>query len=323
MAITSFPFDSTSSYEAQWTLMARLWREDGPCYGLLNVWEVYGDSSGMQVKVKSGIAWIKGHYVSNSAEVIKSIAASDPTNPRIDRVILRLSWTSNTITLEVLTGTPAGSPSAPALTQSEGTTWEISLAQVYVGAGVSTITAGNVTDERNITYPYKRVSAQMLLFGASGVLSTTDGASTPTKVEMATNKQNLFYPSFPTALKKYIEWDFVMPDDYNGGTITAEFFWTANSASTNSVVWGIQARAYADNDAIDGTWGTAIEVTDANGSAAYTDRKSAATAAITIANSPLAGKSVRFRAYRLGSGSDNLAVAALLKLVRINYTRIG
>jgi len=47
----------------------------------------------------------------------------------------------------VLTGTPAASPTPPNVTQSS-TIWEISLAQVYVGAAVSTIAAGNITDER-------------------------------------------------------------------------------------------------------------------------------------------------------------------------------
>jgi len=322
MTITSYPFDSSSSYEAQWTKMARLWRPDGPAYEILNKLETYGDSTGMQVKVKTGGAWIKGHYMESSAIETLAIAAADATNPRIDLVVVRLSWPSNTIILAVLTGTPAGSPAVPALTQTDGTTWEIALAQVYVAASVSTITAGNVTDARSLTYLNERISKQIILFGASGTLSTTDGATAPSKIESATNKQNINYPSFPTALKRYIEWDFVMPDDWDGGTITAEFFWTGSGTTTNSVVWGIQGRAYSDGDAIDQAWGSAIEVTDAHTATAYTDLRSAITAAITFAGTLVAGQSVRVRAYRLGSGSDNFAVAALLKCVRLNYTRL-
>lgn len=166
------------------------------------------------------------------------------------------------------------------------------------------------------------ITAQFVLANqGSGIASTTNGATSPTKTEMATNKQNLNDWTFPTGVQRYIEVAHPLPSDYNGGTLTAKFFWTANSSSTNSVVWGIQGRAYADNDAIDASWGTAQEVTDANGSSAYTQRISVATSALTLAGSPAAGQMVRWRIYRLGSGADNLAVSALLDSVQITYTR--
>lgn len=107
----------------------------------------YADSSGMQVKVRSGALWAMGHYYHSDAEQTLAIAASNATNPRIDRVVARLSWTARTIVLAVLTGTPAASPTPPALTQSS-TVWEIPLAQVRVNAAVVTITSTQTTDER-------------------------------------------------------------------------------------------------------------------------------------------------------------------------------
>jgi hypothetical protein len=112
-----------------------------------------------------------------------------------------------------------------------------------------------------------------------------------------------------------------MPSDYNGGTITAIFYWLAPSASTNSVVWGIAARAFNDSDPIDQAFGTAQEVTDANGG---TDdvNISAATSAITLAGTPAAGSFVQFRAYRNGAaGADTLVALAELLAIRISYTR--
>lgn len=145
-----FPFDSGSGSnvtENQWSEFMRHVMGDGVIRNELNSFAVFGDSTGMQVKVPSGKAWIKGHYGSNTSQVTVPIAAADPTNPRIDRVVLRLDWTANTISLEVLQGTPAGSPSAPSLTRT-ATRWELSLARVAVAAAASTISAGNVTDER-------------------------------------------------------------------------------------------------------------------------------------------------------------------------------
>lgn len=150
MAQIYFPFDSgagSTVTEAQWSKMGRWWRGDGVLWDALNKLEVYADSTGMQVKVRSGAAWIRGHYYESDAQETLAISAAHATLNRIDRVVVRLNWTASTISLAVRTGTPASTPSAPAVTQTT-TTWEISLAQVYVGAAVSTIAAGNVKDER-------------------------------------------------------------------------------------------------------------------------------------------------------------------------------
>ncbi len=151
MSIIYFPFNTgagADSMQDRWTKMARLWCDTG-VVDEGNKFEVYADNSGLRVKVKSGIAWIRGHYIESDAEEILAIGAADPSNPRIDRVVLRVNWTLNTIALAVLQGAPAASPSAPALTQVQGAMWEISLAQVRVDATVASIVAGKVTDERS------------------------------------------------------------------------------------------------------------------------------------------------------------------------------
>jgi len=76
-----------------------------------------------------------------------TIADNVSGNPRIDRIVARLNYTDRKIEFAVLTGTPAGSPVAPTLTQNT-TVWEISLAQIAVANGFSTIVVGNITDQR-------------------------------------------------------------------------------------------------------------------------------------------------------------------------------
>lgn len=140
--------------EAAWSRMARYFLASGvipqpvgsPSFNA-DPLSSYGDSSGMQVKVRSGAAFIMGHYFDVDSETILAIASNSSGNPRIDRVVLRLSWVAHTIALAIVQGTPAASPSAPALTTSS-TVWEIPLAQVAVANAAVTITAGNVTDER-------------------------------------------------------------------------------------------------------------------------------------------------------------------------------
>ena len=151
-----FPFDAgagSAIVESQWFKMARLWRGDGPIMALANKLAVTGDSSGMQVKMATGSAWVQGGYYENDAIKTNAIDASHATLNRIDVIVLRLDWTANTILVAVLKGTNAASPVAPTVTQTFGTLWEIALAQVYVAAGVTTITAGAVTDKRVFSYP--------------------------------------------------------------------------------------------------------------------------------------------------------------------------
>lgn len=150
MAQNSWPFvggGGTAVNEDQWSIMARFWAQSGVT-DYANTLEVYGDSSGRQVKVKTGRACVRGHWYENTAVETVAIAANASGNPRIDRVVLRLDPSANSIVLAVVQGTPAGSPSAPSLTQTDVATYELTLARVAVANGASTIAAGDVTDER-------------------------------------------------------------------------------------------------------------------------------------------------------------------------------
>lgn len=152
MTKTFIPFDSgagASVFTAQWSKMMRTQFKDGVISNYLNDLQVYADSTGMQVKVKSGAGWIKGHYYENDLEEILAITAANATLARWDLVVLEVDWTKTDAQMiaKVITGTPAASPALPALTQNTSV-WQIPLAKVVVGAAVSTIAAGNVTDLR-------------------------------------------------------------------------------------------------------------------------------------------------------------------------------
>lgn len=211
------------------------------------------------------------------------------------------------------------------LTSIQGHTVTLTGAFIRSGAHSLTLTTTNTT---SVTLPTSgtlisstsTATRTMVLTAAGGWPSTTSGSAINTKVEFTTNDQDLYLLDFDQSTDEFAQWTVVMPDSYDGGTITAVFIWTANSTSTNSVVWGIQGRAYADGDAIDATWGTAQTVTDANGSSANTVRISSATPACTLAGTPAGGQLVQLRAYRdADNGSDNLAADARLIAVKIEY----
>jgi len=153
---------------------------DGVFTDVLNELEVVEcDPVALAVRVNTGEAWIQGFWYQNTAYLTKSLAAADPDNPRIDRIVLRLDTVTNfKISVEVLTGTPAGSPSAPTLTQTAAT-YEISLAQVLVEATVTSIANAKITNERT----YAAVTGAAVdtdLDEQSLVITSTASSATPT-----------------------------------------------------------------------------------------------------------------------------------------------
>lgn len=105
-------------------------------------------TSGMVVSVAAGWGFIKCKYINNTAAAQFTLAAADVVLNRIDRVVIRLDKDNRTMSLAIKQGTAASTPTAPALTRQSSGIWELSLAQIYVGAGVTSITQANITDER-------------------------------------------------------------------------------------------------------------------------------------------------------------------------------
>ncbi|HJK44583.1 MAG TPA: phage tail protein, partial [Methanocorpusculum sp.] len=127
---------------------------DGILEGVLSELRVTTtDPASMAVAVCAGSVNIQGYWMDSDDIETLQLATADVNNPRIDRVVVRLDTSVNMeVTLAVLTGTPASSPAAPALTRTNYI-YELSLAQVYVGVGATYISTSNITDERrNASY---------------------------------------------------------------------------------------------------------------------------------------------------------------------------
>lgn len=138
-------------------------------------------SPNMTVLVESGVASIPGtesgaqgnYLVCNDGQVILSIAAAHATLARIDIVVVNVrdsvySGASNDAQLQVVTGTPASSPVAPSAPNNA-----IIIAQVAVGAAVSSITNANITDTR------------FYMAGTGGVILARNDAARPAAAEIA------------------------------------------------------------------------------------------------------------------------------------------
>lgn len=109
----------------------------------LNVEETAPASTNVRVRI--GEAAVLGYWYGSDAEETIAIPANNNGSgfDRIDLVVLRWNATSQEVRLALLEGTPAGSPAAPALTQTS-TIWEIPLAEVTAPNLFTSIVDANI-----------------------------------------------------------------------------------------------------------------------------------------------------------------------------------
>ncbi|MCX5237218.1 tail fiber domain-containing protein [Streptomyces prunicolor] len=146
MAITSYPFDAQAVTETQFSQMFREFQESGVVASFGGAGFTVTANTGMALNVSSGLAFLRGFMVQSTATEVVTIPAAG-TSVRVDRVVLRLDPSLNSIVLAVKQGT-AGSTTPPALTQTDTAIYELPLAQVTVNASVTSITSADIARTR-------------------------------------------------------------------------------------------------------------------------------------------------------------------------------
>lgn len=247
---------------------------------------------GMSVLVATGWGAIVGNYQSNmgvyqfynDASAVATITTSDPSNPRIDRICITISdayYTGalNQVAINVVAGTPAASPSAPATPTNS-----ISLATVAVAAGATQITTANITDTRaSVTTnlpvgDLTEVQAGTGISVASGtgpipVVSIDGTVTTLTGSQTLTNK-TLTAPIMADAIVKGFEEDVNVVASAATGTINFDvstasvWYYTSNATANHTLNFRYSSSvslntALATGDAITLVW------LNTNGSTAY------------------------------------------------------
>jgi hypothetical protein len=189
------------SYPAQYDRLTAqaLWATTG-IIGSSSLAVTANSPAGMSVRVASGWAAIVGttttnmgvYTIFNDAQDTLTITTADPTNPRIDLVCATVrdafySGANNDVIFQVIAGTPAGSPVAPSLPANS-----ISLATVAVGAAVTQINTGNITDTRvdvttNLSGDISSVTAGAGLTGGGSSGAVTLAANVATNPQTGTS----------------------------------------------------------------------------------------------------------------------------------------
>ena len=101
----------------------------------------------MTVQVAPGHANVHGKPAYWPESNTMQLATASGVYSRIDTIVLRRDNTNRTISIEVVTGTASASPQPTAPTRNNDI-YELVLAQILVGVGVTEIKNANITDKR-------------------------------------------------------------------------------------------------------------------------------------------------------------------------------
>jgi hypothetical protein len=133
-----------------WAILAAAAGFEGVSPGYLN--GLAGSVPGANTaRIATGGAVCDGQWYQNDANKDITIpSAVGGGNTRIDRIVVRATWAGFKCELTRIAGVDAASPTAPAITQTPGTTYDIMLYQALVNTS-GTVT---LTDERVIGSPF-------------------------------------------------------------------------------------------------------------------------------------------------------------------------
>lgn len=128
---------------------------------------------GLEVSVKSGLAWFDHTWNVNTSDLPLTLTISDLLLPRIDAVVLevdtRVAVRRNRIFVK--TGEVAVSPVRPSLTKADGL-YQYALAYVSVAANSETIKTSDITSVIGTETPY--VNAKLPINDVSDIYQTME-----------------------------------------------------------------------------------------------------------------------------------------------------
>ena len=178
------------------------------------------------------------------------------------------------------------------------------------------------TDHRDtgVTRTGTRSKHEIPILAAAMRPSATGGCQALAVIASAANQPDISTLDFDPGTEEYAQFALPMPKSWNLGTVTFRPVWSHPAATTYVVIWGLQAIALSNDDAIAQAYGTGQTSTDTGGTTndIYIGPESSA---ITIAGTPAAGDVVFFRLYRKAAdGADTLDQDARLHAIWLTIT---
>jgi hypothetical protein len=179
--------------------------------------------------------------------------------------------------------------------------------------------AGNLNIEGS---RIEKAGTQMIYIPAAAMISrATSGADCSATLDSGAADLTMRVCNFDTAADEWAHFTISMPPRWNEGTVTAQYVWSTTGASTpgETVSIDISCVAISDDDPLNGTLGTPVNVDDTMLSADGDSHLSAVSGAVTCGGTPAANDTVVFAVMR-DISDDNVAADMSLIGVRLFIT---
>jgi hypothetical protein len=284
-----------------------------------------------------------GHVAATSDPIVWIHSGTSPTGDNTEYLNLSHNRTNAYLDvgkgkLQVPTGVILG------LDAATNTAGYIKMFAAGANAYYNTFTSGENTDNATYTLPLAppTVNGQLMSCTTAGVLSwavaptktiilpaasaalgTTTPATRETREIGTTARPVVDVLKFPHASIAFAWWKFILPDSYNGGTITAKISYTNIATdSTNKFLFTISAACLADGGPLDATMGTAVELEATVADTAEDVKIASWGTAITPSGSPAGGQVILIKLQRdpADTTHDTTSLDAYVLDLAIEYT---
>jgi len=191
-------------------------------------------STGMDIVVKAGQAFIDGHKLVLDADMSFTLDNSDVLLDRIDRVVVYLDMTNRTMGIKVIKGTPDSPALVPDLVR-EPTMQEYCLANVRIAAQATAISQTNITDTRADTQICGFVSA---------LVEQVDTSTLYAQYQAAYQQ---FYESTQEQLEAFMQ---TLTEELGVSTYIKQFSKKVSAQNPSSITLDMTNYTYSSSDVI-------------------------------------------------------------------------
>ena len=156
---------------------------------------------------------------------------------------------------------------------------------------------------------------------ASAMYGATTNPADAQQVETTATRPDMKVLDFDAGTDEFAQFSVAFPKSWNEGTVTYQVYWSPASTNTGNCIFGLQGVSCGDNDTIDVSYGTAINVTDAGIGTVEDQQVSSESSAVTIAGSPAVDQLTYFQFFRdANAGGDTFSADARVLGIKIFFT---
>jgi hypothetical protein len=166
------------------------------------------------------------------------------------------------------------------------------------------------------TYLNRTLSGNFTIMAQSMIPESTNGPTEVAPNSTGMTNGPLYWVSldFANTPQQNVSVGYLMPSDWNGGTLTASFIWTSTGGG-GTVTWQFRGFCQGDNGRMNSYWGAAQTISDTMQTINYV-HVSDETPATTMAGSPGPSAMCWLQFSRNGG---TLTTPASLMGVRVEY----